>query len=202
MGAQPVVLIVEDELSDAVMQQLILASHGKLSIDRIINVRGNGQIKANVKKFALSSYSLPHVVLTDLDRHVCPATLRKDWRVPTSPTGLLFCVAVREVEAWLLADRDGIANFLQIPATKVPMLSENIENPKEALINLARRSRKKRLVHELVPEPGSAALIGPLYNARMSEFVRHGWDIQQAKTASRSLERTLNRLSSFCRGLG
>lgn len=197
---QSIAVIVEDELSGAVMRKLIAATGRDFVIDRMINARGHGQIKSGIEKFRTSSYVLPHVVLTDLDRNPCAPFLLEKWGATDLPPQFLFRIAVREVEAWLLADREGIAEFLHVAVNKVPHAPEAEEDPKRTLLNLARRSRKKRLAQELVPALGSSAPIGPLYNARLSEFVNDKWNIDQAKLLAESLSRTLNRLSIFLPG--
>lgn len=197
---QSIAVVVEDELSGAVMRRLIAATGRNFTIDRMINTRGYGQIKSGIGKFRTSSYALPHVVLTDLDRYPCPPALLDDWGATDLPPQLLFRIAVREVEAWLLADREGIAEFLHVAVSKIPHIPEAEDDPKRTLINLARRSRKKRLAQELAPLPDSAAPIGPLYNARLSEFVNDKWDVGRAKLLADSLSRALNRLSVFLPG--
>jgi len=194
---QSIAVVVEDELSSAVMRRLIATTGRNFMIDRMINVRGNGQIKSGIEKFRTSSYALPHVVLTDLDSYPCPPALLDNWGAINLPPQFLFRIAVHEVEAWLLADREGIAEFLHVAVNKVPHAPEAEIDPKRTLINLARRSRKKRLAQELVPAPGSAAQIGPLYNARLCEFVNDRWNVEQAKLLADSLSRTLNRLTEF-----
>lgn len=194
---QSIAVVIEDELSGAVMRRLISATGRNFVIDRMINAHGNGQIKSGIGKFRTSSYALPHVVLTDLDRYPCPPALLDSWGAIDLPARFLFRIAVREVEAWLLADREGIAEFLHVAVNKVPHAPETEDDPKQTLLNLARRSRKKRLVQEMVPALGSSAAIGPLYNVRLSEFVNDRWDIERAKLLSDSLSRSLNRLSEF-----
>ena len=106
-------------------------------------------------------------------------------------------VAVREAEAWVLADREGFATFAGIPANKISSTPESLSDPKQELINLVRRSRNKRLAAELVPVQGSAVSIGPLYNERMGQFVREHWNVDAAIARSPSLERTFARLQTF-----
>lgn len=190
-------LAAEDDLSVAVMRRLIKASGRDFLIARTINARGYGRLKADMGKYQTASHVLPHVILTDLDRYPCPPALLEDWGVTTLPSRMLFRVAVREVEAWLLADREGIAGFLSVAKNKVPQDPEAEADPKRTLINLARKSRKRRLAAEIVPEIGSSAPIGPLYNARLSEFVSAFWNVETARTSSPSLDRALNRLSLF-----
>ena len=191
---------VEDELSAAVIRKVIHASGRKFAVSRVINARGYGRLKADVAKYKTACHVLPHVVLTDLDQYVCPPALLKDWKAITLPPQLLLRIAVREVEAWLLADREGIANYLSIAKTKVPQYPEAEADPKRTLINLARKSRKRRLAIELVPAMGSSASIGPLYNARLSEFVNEHWNIERARKVAPSLDRALLRLIAFMPG--
>ena len=195
--AQFIVVAVEDELSGAVMRRLIADSGRNFVIDRLINMRGGGQIKAGIKKFKSASHALPHVILTDLDSYSCPLALLQNWKAVQLPPQLLFRIAVREVESWLLADREGIAEFLHVAVTKVPRNPEAELNPKRSLINLARRSRKRRLAEELAPALGSSASIGPLYNSRLSDFVNSAWNINRAKVLADSLSRTIDRLAVF-----
>jgi hypothetical protein len=159
--------------------------------------RGFGQLKVGIPKYRNASLDLPHVVLTDLDRYACPRELLTDWRATQLPASMLLRIAVREVEAWLLADRAGIANFLNIPRTKVPTDPETIADPKQTLVNLARKSRRRRLAEEIAPSAGSAAPIGPMYNSHLSWFASTGWNVASARISAPSLDRTMNRIEQF-----
>lgn len=181
------------------MRRLITSSRRDFTIERLINTRGSGSLKAGINKYRSASHVVPHVVLTDLDRYQCPPALLNGWGSVNRTPKFMFRIAVREVEAWLLADREGIAEFLCIPVSKVPRDPEREIDPKRSLVNLARRSRKRRLTEELVPSAGSVAPIGPLYNVRMTEFVNGTWDINRAKINADSLSRTVERLSAFLR---
>lgn len=192
-----IVIAVEDELSGAVMNKLVEHSGRNLSVTRIFNARGNGKLRAGMNKYREASRIFPHIVLTDLDRCPCPPELIKTWKADQLPSQMLFRVAVREVEAWLLADRAGIARFLHIDVSKVPHLPEAEEDPKRSLINLARRSRKQKFAQEIVPETGSSASIGPLYNVHLVNFVNSEWNIDDACQCAPSLARALAKISTF-----
>lgn len=179
------------------MSRLISFSGRNFTINRVFNARGNARLKDGMTKFREASRVLPHIILTDLDRCPCPPELINNWKVNHLPPQLLFRVAVREVEAWLMADRAGIAEFLHIDVSKVPYAPETEEDPKRTLINLARKSRKRRLSLEIVPEVGSAAKIGVLYNTHFVNFVNSSWNIEQACLCAPSLDRTLSRISTF-----
>lgn len=178
----------------------LLSYSGSNFVTRVHNVHGYGKLKKGMTKFREASRFIPHIVLTDLDRSPCPPSLIDDWKATELPTNLLFRIAVREVEAWLLADRTGISEFLHIDVTKVPYYPEMEDDPKRSLINLARKCRKRRFSEEIVPGPQSSASIGPLYNYHFINFVNTRWDIREACQNAPSLDRALSRISSFLSG--
>lgn len=192
-----VVLVVEDTLSLVVMAKLLAHTGRGYAVTRQLVERGFGNIRRSVVKYRNASHALPHVVLTDLDQAACPPFLREQWGVATLPNSMLFRVAVREVEAWLLADRAGFSDFAGIPRNKVSQTPESLLDPKQTLLNLVRRSRNRRLATELVPSQGSSMSIGPLYNERLGTFVRESWDIGAAMELAPSLKRTVDRLHTF-----
>lgn len=190
-------LVVEDELSGTVLRKIVEQSGNELSVYSVLITRGFGNIKNRIQQFLNASRAIPHIVLTDLDQMDCAPGLMKDWGVGLTNQELLFRVAVREVEAWLIADREGMATYLNLPVTKIPLHPELEVDPKQTLLNLVRRCKKKRLVDEIVPQAGSSASIGPLYNSRLGEFVRDYWSIERAVINSDSLFRAVKRISTF-----
>ena len=96
-------------------------------------------------------------------------------------------VAVHQVEAWLLADRDNIARFLGVAASRVPRHVETLTNAKEAMVDLARRSRRRDIREDMVPRPGSGRSAGPAYASRLIEFAQGMWNPQKPARPSDSL---------------
>lgn len=192
-----IALVVEDVLSLVLMEKVLAHTGRGYTVLRPLVERGVGNIRKSVPKYLSASRALPHVVLADLDQTACAPQLREQWGVAALPKSMLFRVAVREAEAWVLADRVGFAGFAGIPANKISAAPEFLADPKQELINLVRRSRNKRLAAELVPTQGSAVSIGPLYNERMGQFVRESWDVDAAMAHSPSLARTFDRLQTF-----
>ena len=196
MRSNTVILAVEDALSDAVSTK-ILENFG-IEIVQRIGYKGNSYLKQKapgLNQTAKGPYDV--FILTDLDSpQNCPPQLIQSW--VKAPLSSRFClrVAVMEIESWIMADRGAIANFLSIPIHRIPHRTDDIPNPKEFLVSLARRSKKKRLREELVPDPrATTAKVGPGYNSRFSEFVRDHWDLERAASVSASLKRTLDRIS-------
>ena len=106
-------------------------------------------------------------------------------------------VAVRSAEAWLLADRAGIADFLRVRVAAVPADPEGLFAPKVALVNVARQSRSPQIREDMVPARGYTAPVGPLYVARLTEFVERHWRPEVAADVSQSLRRTLAALQGL-----
>jgi hypothetical protein len=134
-----ITLVIEDQLQRLVARKLI-EQQNTLNIARELGMTGNQYIKSNLKKFnEAADFALPFVVLTDLDAYDCPIALLQEW-LPSKPhKRLLFRIAVREVEAWLLADRTNFAKFLGVPVSRITTEPEGIPKPKEFIFELARR---------------------------------------------------------------
>ena len=110
---------------------------------------------------------------------------------------MCFRVAVREIEAWLLADRTRIAKFLSVDSRNVPLNVEALPDPKRTVLQLAGLSRQRSLREDMLPRPGSGRDVGPAYNSRLIEFVtdrQRGWRPDVAAQASESLRRCLRCL--------
>ena len=194
MPALEWILVVEDAPGEAVLRRVFAELAPAWAVALVHDCGGFGRMKARLDRYRNASHVYPHVLLTDLDAHECPVKLLKDWGVQSEPPRFLFRVAVREIEAWLMGDRHGVAEWLQIPPNKVPQAPEAEVDPKARLISLARGSRSRRLVSEFCPAPGSKASQGPLYNHHIAEFVQGGWSLDAAREAAPSLDRACCRI--------
>ena len=171
MNLNNVILAVEDRLSDAVATK-ILGKFGVEIVERI-GSQGKSHLERKTPEFNRAANSLTVFMLTDLDTpRECPPGLIRSWiKGPINPR-FFFRVAVMEVESWVMADRMGFAAFLSIPLHRIPSPTDNILNPKEFLLSLARRSKKKTVREALVPAQGATLSVGNEYNTLLSEFVR------------------------------
>jgi len=190
-------LVFEDSLSGSVLSKLLAHSHRHYVVGHRYDAGGFGWIKKKIDGFNHAAKGMPYLVLTDLDRHKCPPILIEEWLSTTRHPNLVFRVAVREVEAWLLACRDSFAAFLGVPPNRIPLNVEEITNPKEFVVNLARRSRKKNVRVDIAPAPASTAKVGPDYNGRLVYYVENLWDPSVAKENSPSLRKAIEALEVF-----
>ena len=110
---------------------------------------------------------------------------------------MCFRVAVREIESWLLADRDNLATFLSVPESEFPPNPETLDDPKRGMIELAKKSRNRAIREDMLPRPGSGRAIGPAYPSRLIEFATRHWKPEVATNRCESLRRCWQRLTEL-----
>lgn len=99
-----------------------------------------------------------------------------------------------EIESWVMADREAFATFLAIPLHRVPTNTDAVLQPKEFIVSMARKSKRRDIREDLVPARGATSTVGPGFNARVITFVTTDWDGERAAPASPSLQRSIERL--------
>lgn len=191
-----VYVATEDPLSEAVVDRLVQEENQGMQVAVRMGKQGNGYLRTNFRSFNKIARSFPVLLFTDLDQIDCPLSLIEDWQGKIVLWDmLLFRIAVRETEAWLLADRDGFAEFSGVPVDRIPLEPELLDDPKEVLINLIRRHSKKRAIKtDILPEKGSRAKVGLAYNQALCGFVQGSWSLERAAKSADSLNRARRRL--------
>lgn len=189
-------MIVEGVLDEAVANRLIVATDH--TPGHCYPKKGFTYIKNKIKDFNKTAITISYLALVDfMDTGLpCPGAVVTTW-LPHRQPKMLFRVAVREIESWLLADRENIASFLKVAPTKIPDKPEELNDPKLTLINLARTSRSKTIRSALVPDEGSTASEGRLYTPELVQFVYRQWNPTNACRNAPSLERCCKRLKAL-----
>ncbi len=189
------ILAVEDGISEAVSRRLITDFRKDITVSVVIGLRGKPYLESKRRELNRTAGRVPVFLLIDLDtRKSCPADVAGEWFPGGPAPNMLFRVAVMEVESWLLADRTACAALLGVSIAHIPVHTDCLDDPKQFMVNLARRSKKRNIQQELVPPAGSRTRVGPAYNARMTEFVSKQWDPSRAMSSSESLRRAVERL--------
>lgn len=197
MSGIPVDIAVEDELSELVVLKLMAATARIYHVGTTYRRGGFGYLRRTINGWNAAAKGKPFVVLTDLDDAPCPADLVSEWLKSAQHPNLIFRVAVREVESWLLADASNLARFLRVAERLIPENPDEIHDPKAALISLAGLSHLKYIRDSLLPRPGSTAKQGRGHNECLGAFVRENWDVRAASLQSPSLARALQRFGEF-----
>lgn len=187
------VTVAVEGITDVVVVRRLLHDAG-LKMGRLHLTSGKGKLDAQLKGYNNAARFAPWLVVRDLDRDArCPPEMVK--RILPSPAGqMCLRIAVRAMEAWLLADRDAIARFLGIRAVLVPTEVEALPDPKRVLVELARKSPRKSVREEMVPFPGTTARVGPRYTSRITEYASQLWRPAEAAARSESLRRCMEAL--------
>lgn len=165
-----------------------LCGHAGLdAYEPFIDRNGKSGIDATLPNWANAAKASPYLVLRDLDTD---AGCAPEWIAEHAPktVGKWFClrIAVRAVEAWLLADATTLAKRLHIDETRVPRRPDDEADPKLTIVALARKSTKPAIRDGLVPRAGERRKVGPDYN---------GWLIDSGDTWS--IERAMKRSPSL-----
>lgn len=193
----PINLAVEDRISEVVLRKLLDECDQAFVVGQVYGRNGFGYLRSTIGGWNNAAKGTPFLVLTDLDQWSCGPSLQADWlSVPKHPN-LIFRVAVREIEAWLLGDPESISNFLKVSPSLVPMNPECLDDPKRVLVSLARRSHVAKLRRMIAPKLTTTAKQGPEYNEALGLYVATNWRPRVAARHCPSLERCLRRLDCF-----
>ncbi len=195
-------IVVEDDLSAAFARRLVCEASNDLcvayrfpALSRTHASPGSGYIMSNIKRFNEAARHQPFLVLLDLDDRSCAPDLIGALLPSGINSKLLLRVAVREVESWLMADREAFARLLGISSSLVPNNTDCIHDPKKTLFSLVRRSRSRKLKEGILPK--DTASIGPLYNHMLIAFLNDHWRSENAALNSRCLSKAIRSLMEF-----
>ncbi len=185
----------EGPADEAVLRRIVDQVGGNVAIAHACS--GKTDVLRRLDGFNHAARISPWFVVVDLDGSApCAPPARARWLPAPSPL-MRFRIAVREAEAWLLAHRDAIASYLSVRLSLVPAQPELLPDPKLALVNLARASRRTAVREDMVPIPGGGRSVGPGYEGRIIDFARNHWDPVVASANADSLRRCLFRLDEL-----
>lgn len=158
-------------------------------------VSGKSILDRKLTAYARSATALPWLILRDLDHdETCPGDLVRRL-VPNRPPSFVLRIAVRAIESWLLSDDNGIAAYLRVPLAKVPRQPDELDQPKQEMVKLARLSGLAAVRRDMVPEDGSGRPTGKVYTRRLVTFARDHWDPERARERSTSLDACIRALA-------
>jgi hypothetical protein len=161
--------------------------------------RGSGKLEKKCPSFLnMAKGGQFTFSIADLDTRPCAgATIREWFSIPgeqplTLPKEIIFRVAVREVESWIMADRSAWAEYIEIAEDNFSPSPDTLLDPKQYLLSVVRRKGRKKYHREMLPR--GSAHIGPGYNDVMCDFIVCHWSPLRAATRSPSLDRAVRAL--------
>ena len=198
MKAQTPVIIsaaVEGITDEAVARKLIALAGGQSGA--VYAKNGKPALLEKINGYNNAAHFAPWVVLIDLDDDAeCAPLIREKWLAVPAPH-LCLRIVVRAVEAWLMADGQKLAQFLRVAQGIVPAQPEKLARPKDALVDLARRSRSRDIRLDMVPREGCGRRSGPAYTSRLIEYIQKDWRPQVAAERADSLRRAISCLEEL-----
>ena len=192
-------VIVEGPTDEPVINALMRAAGWADSEFSVTNANGKGVIDRDIKKYWDAARSIPYVIFRDLDRDEggCPVAVRSMLSSKTrgeSPD-LLIRIVDQCIESWILADRQGVAEFCDRSMASVkPPASHH----KPYLLSIMKEAKLK----DAVEQKGHELDFGPAYAIHLQRLMTDHWSIERAAAESDSLRRALKRLTDLHDRLG
>lgn len=189
----PISLATEDELSQAIAVRLIAELKQPHRVIHKLGLKGNGYLRAKMDSWCQMAERQVMMVLTDLDRANCLVEFRDQWVADRSlPASLVFRIAVREVESWVLADHEAM-RVLVGKKGALPTLPDDLPDPKQSLLGLS-KAAPKSVRDDLIKTIDGQLRQGVGYNARLTHLINTSWCPERAAERSPSLLRARIRI--------
>lgn len=193
----PIHFLVEGATDEMVAKRLL--THAGFVPGETFGRSGKADLLVRLPKYNQAARRNIWFALVDLDNDaVCASQAIARW-LPAKEEGMMLRVAVKAIEAWLMADVESMAAFLHVSPSLFPDNPDEEANPKEKLVNIGRRSANNGIRNEFVPRQGSGAHVGPRYATLLNEFTQNYWHPEEAMRRSDSLRRCINALSAVKR---
>jgi hypothetical protein len=195
MDPRLVTIAVEGDADASMVRRLVQLTNLVVGSEYVL--RGKGNLDKKLPAYNKAAEHACWLVLRDLDRDASCAPSLIPQLLPSPAAHMHLRVAVRAAEAWLLADPDGLSRFLKVGKQSIPMNPESLDDPKQALVNVARHSRDRAIREDMVPEQGTTTRVGAGYTSRIIEFASRHWDPGAAARNSESLLRCIQALQRW-----
>jgi hypothetical protein len=111
-------------------------------------------IKGAKSKLEMSRRGILNLILTDLDKYKCPPSLIRDWfdiKEASLPEKLVFRVAIREIESWILADVIKFSGYFEVSKDNFREKPDEIRDPKQYIFNVIRAKGTKNQRDAMLP---------------------------------------------------
>lgn len=187
-------VIVEGSTDIPVVTALMRAAGWADSEFSVTSANGKGAIDNNIRKYWKAARVHPFVIFRDLDRdgEGCPVTLRAELveHTPGESPDLLIRIVDQCIESWILADRQGVAEFCGVSPARVKIPASH---HKSYLLSMFREAKLKDAVAHVDNELD----FGPAYELHVQRFMTTAWNAGRAADDSPSLRRALQRLRAL-----
>lgn len=183
-------VVVEGE-SDREAAKAVVRSVGR-EVAKVVVAGGKSRLDPRIPNYNQAAIRSDWIVFRDSDGE-CPVTLREriGARISVWRPNFALRIAHSMTEAWLLADRNGFADYFGVRLGRVPDDPESLSHAKQVVLQLCASSTKRTIRQDMVRSSGET---GPLYVQRINEFAATRWDVMAASDNSDSLSRAIRSI--------
>jgi hypothetical protein len=180
-------VVVEGE-SDREAAKSIVRAAGRTAA-KVFIAGGKGRLDPRIPNYNQAARRSPWIVFRDSDGQ-CPALLRDELTatITTWSPNFALRIAHSMTEAWLLADRNGFADFFHVRIRRVPTHPESLPHAKREVLRLCADSTARTIRQDMVRPSGET---GALYVTRINGFAATRWNVRVAAANSDSLSRAI-----------
>jgi hypothetical protein len=188
-----ILVVGEDALCCALGERLVAACLPDWQLAQpSIDTKGVTKLQPSLPRYVGLARSLhPVLCIADTDGQ-CAVELRAKW-LPQAHERFVLRLAITEAESWVLADRQGFSQALEVPLNKLPQCPDEESDPKRLILTLVKKSKIRQFRDEVVSSTDPSKP-GTGYNLHLGAFVRNRWDAQRAAQHSPSLARAVKHL--------
>ncbi|WP_156034036.1 DUF4276 family protein [Aeromonas jandaei] len=188
----------EDIISEVVLSKIVSQVCAGEIVHRL-GKTGCGDLMKNIPKYNQLAALHPVVLMLDLDTRACADEYVSSLcsKLNSKEPNFHIIVPVTEIESWLLSDKSTFSACLGINEKIIPSEPDKLIDPKQTIVNLAKKSKLRKIKSELPPAAGEKCPIGVSYNSILCDYVRDNWRIDVAKENSPSLKKAVDILSSI-----
>lgn len=186
--------VVVEGASDREAAKAIVRSTG-LTVAKVVVAGGKTRLDPKIANYNRAARRSSWIVFRDSDGK-CPARLRTELTagIQTWSPNFRLRIAHSMTEAWLLADRDGFADFFRVKVGQVPADPESLRHAKQEVLRLCGNSKIRAIRRDMVRPTGEA---GPLYVSLLNEFASTRWNVSAAAGNSESLSRAIRSIQGL-----
>lgn len=188
----------EDAALWYLVERILRTFDKNINLQQMPLARGVQNFKSSLPKLnEMAKTGFYCVGACDADENIlCPAQQIHNWIKATRHPNLVVRLAVREAEAWMLADDKGFSEYFKVSLAVVrrdARSPEQLADPKKRLLELIaagglRPTRKEAIL----PQPiGVTASIGINYHSEIEKFINTRWCPMRASANAPSLQRAI-----------
>lgn len=177
-------------LSDlSACRKLITAAGAIPGVSYFRPVRGTGKQNVDMRLAglnAVSHFGRPILVLRDLDHDASCAPKLVKKLIKDSHDNFLLRICVRELEVWLMADRNNFAKYCGCKISTIPKDPELLADPKATIVGWADAGSASKLRSHLTAARAKGVPEWAALGQWHSDFAENHWDILAAIESGRA----------------